>query len=66
MKIPSIPRKFSFFVVTNLTVNFVGFLHLPDQVYQYDINELHYRIVKCKGIQKCMSSIGMQFFLREI
>ena len=46
MKISRIPKQKILFVVTNLTVYFVGFLLLPSKVHADAINDWHYRKAK--------------------
>ena len=51
------PKCF-FFVVTNLTANFLVFLLLPGKVYADVINGLQYRVAKIKTMSEMYAKYG--------
>ena len=53
-----IPQNVSFFVVTNLTANFFGFILLPGKVYAEVINGLQYHIAEMQTKSEMYAKYG--------
>ena len=57
-----IPQNVSFFVDTNLTENFLGFLFLPGKVHADVINGLQYCIAKMQTRSEMYAKYGHEIY----